>query len=75
MRRLSNKKTYTICGGIFFLLFLTALPFHYYSVNQIVERQTSEENIRSFFIDGRSLEELKFQPREYIQIDRRPVKE
>ncbi|UTR09321.1 hypothetical protein MM300_15625 [Evansella sp. LMS18] len=72
---MKNNKTYTVSAAVFVVLLLSAVPFHISANNQIIERQTSEENIESFFIGGRPLEDLKFQPREYIQVDKQPVRE
>ncbi|WP_142303592.1 hypothetical protein [Evansella halocellulosilytica] len=65
-----KKRVYVYSACVFIGLVAVATPFHIQSTNQMIERQYNDDGIRGFIYDGEHLEDIKFQPREYIQIDR-----
>ncbi|UCZ54456.1 hypothetical protein LGQ02_06745 [Bacillus shivajii] len=65
-----KKRVYLYSACIFIGLVAVATPFHIQSTNQIVERQLDDDGIRGFFFMEDRLEDIKFQPREYIQVDK-----
>ncbi|WP_096434545.1 hypothetical protein [Alteribacter populi] len=69
------KKKIYISFGVFFALCVASIPLHLEVTKNIVGRQINafdEERLEGYQVDGQLLiDDLKFHPREYIQIERR----
>lgn len=64
---MNNRIRYTISGFIFIVLLSIALPLHFETTNQIVNKQNQDETISGFIFGENGRMESRFEPREYIQ--------
>ncbi|MFA9558816.1 hypothetical protein ACERII_16020 [Evansella sp. AB-rgal1] len=63
----NNKFSYSISLTIFVAILAVAIPFHLDATNNIVDKQTINEDIGGFFVDENGVRDKRFSPRQYIQ--------
>ncbi|ADU29828.1 hypothetical protein [Evansella cellulosilytica] len=65
---MKKNKVFVISCAIFLILLLLAIPFHIDSTKQILDHQHNEE-FRGFHM-GEDEDTRRFQPRQYIKVNK-----